>query len=244
VSRRGCVHASRGEATHHPIASLGHETASSAWLAWAETRAYKEAMQPGTEAALAEDLLGRLRRDTRCEHEALERLVPFVRTDLSKEQYAATVARYLGFYAPLELLLPSLSWSHAASHFRSGQRAALLEQDLRWLGWTEGQLDSLPRCDFSGLIQCVPGALGAHYVLEGAALGGRQIAHLVERRLGLTAGRGASFFHGSGEDTGRRWQSFRALLLESCRTATEGDEIVAGALETFRAFRSWISVLQ
>jgi hypothetical protein len=49
------------------------------------------------------------------------------------------------------------------------------------------------------------------YVIEGSALGGRVIAPKLKRTLGLAQGRGASFFHGFGGETGVMWNNFRVL---------------------------------
>lgn len=78
------------------------------------------------------------------------------------------------------------------------------------------------------------GAIGSLYVLEGARLGGKVLARLVETRLGLTAAHGASYLNSDGADTGRRWRHFLHALEERLVSNEDIDRAVAAARATFR----------
>jgi heme oxygenase len=77
-------------------------------------------------------------------------------------------------------------------------------------------------------------------VLEGAALGGQIIARELERQLGITRDNGAAFFVGEGAATAARWTRVLAWLDELARTGGREDEIVAAAIDTFRALTRWL----
>jgi heme oxygenase len=62
-------------------------------------------------------------------------------------------------------------------------------------------------------------------VLEGACLGGQVIAPVLQRRLGVAEGSGASFFVGDGAATAARWARVVAWL----------DDLVAHGREARRS---------
>jgi heme oxygenase len=82
--------------------------------------------------------------------------------------------------------------------------------------------------------------LGALYVVEGSALGGRVLCRGLDRLLGVEAIEGRRFFAGRGAGTGDAWRGFLDRL------ATVGPEpigraaLVSGAIETFEAFETWL----
>jgi heme oxygenase (biliverdin-IX-beta and delta-forming) len=74
-------------------------------------------------------------------------------------------------------------------------------------------------------------ACGALYVFEGSSLGGRFIVKELKRRGVSLAGLG--FLDLYGIDTGRRWQSFLAILEREIKSCVQRTDAVTGALNTF-----------
>jgi heme oxygenase len=80
--------------------------------------------------------------------------------------------------------------------------------------------------------------LGAIYVAEGSALGGRVIARQLDYLFGEET-EGRTFFHGDGE-TGPHWRAFLAAVKDDC--AESGmPEMVAGAEASFALFEACVA---
>lgn len=115
-----------------------------------------------------------------------------------------------------------------------------LEADARRLREDLAELGARPNRDAAHLELDGPAsAIGALYVLEGARLGGKLLARLVEDRLGLTAELGATYLNGDGVDTGRRWRHFLADLEERLVASDELIRAIAAARATF-----WLVIRQ
>jgi heme oxygenase len=160
-----------------------------------------------TENALAE-----LRLTTRAEHDRFDHILR-LNEPMTLERYAAIVC---GFDAFLRVWEPRI---HAAlpdrlhGWFRTRRRGGFASADVEWLRSVAGidpvpasakQAAAIPLGDLAAV-------LGSVYVIEGAALGGRGITPQLKRTLGLGQGRGASYFHGFGGETGVMWNNFRVL---------------------------------
>ena len=186
-------------------------------------------------------LLERLRTDTRDEHLALEAELDLVSDRLSLDAYRRVLRRFHGFHAAVEA---APSWAEAARQVgldpEPCRRLPLLAADLSLLG--DPAPESLPRCAEPPPLDSLAKAAGCLYVLEGATLGGQVIVRHLERRLGLTAAHGASYFHGHGASTGARWHAFRSGLATWSAQAGADDAVVASALATFRAMRHWCAL--
>lgn len=135
----------------------------------------------------------------------------------SREGTASMLLRMEAFYRTLEPFLASALRDRVPSEFLA-PRAGRLRADLDALspGWR-----ALPAPEMPTLTD----AMGALYVLEGAALGGQVIRRHLLARLGFSS----SFF---GEGAGPRWRAFRALL-DLCE---DYDAVEATAIATFLAF--------
>ena len=91
-------------------------------------------------------------------------------------------------------------------------------------------------CDLP-MIDSTDRALGALYVLEGSTLGGRIIADMIARRLGLLTS--LEFFDSYGDETQNMWRSFKDFLNKP-RTAEQQTKIIDAAKDTFITFKNWI----
>ena len=180
------------------------------------------------------DILFRLRRETRDEHDAIERQLGLADATLSLERYRWRLQQFWGFYSPLEGKLAARGDDGAA--WADRRKSAWLAADLRALGVS---VDTLPRCSELPDLPGRAARLGCSYVIEGATLGGQIISRHVAERLGLSIDSGARFFHGYGERTGRMWKAFTGTVRDFAAAHGEEDAIVGSAIDTFRALRAW-----
>ena len=174
-------------------------------------------------------LLDRLRERTRDLHAALEQqsaMAVLTRPDLTEAAYAALLARLYAFYAPLDAALARFS---AALGIPPVDRAGRIARDLAALGAAVPEPPPEPPFGPSTDAE----ALGALYVVEGAALGGNVLAKHIGRTLGLTSEHGLAFFSSDGANAGPRWKAFVGVLEAS---EASPDAVVDGAVRTFNAF--------
>lgn len=111
-----------------------------------------------------------------------------------------------GMHAFVVALLPAVREQASALRWELPAWDALLRQDMAQTGaQTIDGIAPLPGCDRTQ-------ALGALYVLEGAALGARMLVRQVQA-LGHGPHSGARFLHAHADgDAGQRWPRFLALL--------------------------------
>lgn len=168
-------------------------------------------------------LLSELRRRTREHHAAIEALLALDEVP-GRARYGAILCGFDAFMRPWEAAVRRALPPRLQPWFDARQRAPLLRADLAHLGLkTPAPLErrgaqavaALPLADLAQ-------ALGSMYVIEGSALGGQVIAPRLQRGLGLAAGRGASYFHGFGDQAGPMWRQFRETTV-----AELGDEPAA-----------------
>jgi heme oxygenase len=148
---------------------------------------------------------------------------------IQADDYRRLLARSYGFYLPIEVQLT-----------RGRGRSRRLEADLMALGMTPEDIDALPRCIPLAPLDSVPKALGAAYVVEGAALGGLALARaLISNSVDVAPP--AAFLLGDGENGGRRWQDFIAELEEDLSGMVELEAAVRSARDTFETFERWMA---
>jgi len=192
---------------------------------------HAEPRSPGNPALVA------LKAATQHEHDALDAALDLMNPELEAAAYRRHLESFFGFYAPFETELAALNWTEHGIDLNARCKTALLRADLISLGVDDP--DVLPLCHTLPSLPGVTTAFGSLYVLEGASLGGQIISRHVEKRFGYTATHGASFFNGYGARTGEMWMTFRRAV-DACGTEAEPrDEMIAGALATFVAFREW-----
>ena len=206
---------------------------------------------PGTGARVGA-LSGRLREQTRSAHTTAEAAFDLDRRLTTVADYGDGLVVLDAFHRAwspaLTLAEPVLPVALRAGPAR---RLTRLGQDLARLGRTPDRLDTDPDLldaarDAASPPRTPDGALGAWYVLEGAALGGLVIASEVRRRLPQAAS-ATSYFAGEGRATAARWRLFTERL-DSWVPSTDDGEAVAtrvvdGALTTFAALTEWLGVI-
>jgi heme oxygenase len=183
-----------------------------------------------------ENLLVRIRRETREAHEALERDLRFPSADVTIAQYRDVLGRFYGFYVPWEESLePGLSGLRTDS-INLRRKLPDLIDDLEYLGVDP---TTLPVCSALPRVETVAEVLGSIYVREGSALGGRYITRQLESSLGLSGELGCRFFSSAGEDVGTGWRKFQGLLLAHSSPSND-EQIVAAATQTFACIYAWL----
>lgn len=143
---------------------------------------------------------------------------------ITAADYRALLARLLGFH---------LAFEHATGE--APRRSRRLAEDLRALG---ADAAAAPLCPDLPALASHAARLGAAYVAEGAALGGRVMAKALNGRPELLAAR--SFLSGDAAATGARWSAFLARLESEIRTPAERDAAVGSAVAVFLCFERWM----
>ena len=172
-----------------------------------------------------------LRAATQDVHDRLHRHAGFAAIQdatIGRAEYRRLIGRLYGFYLPFE-----------AAASISPDRSTWLGHDLEALG--RGRpLYALPRCPHIPRLDSAHSRLGALYVVEGSALGGRELARNLDRLLGKDVAQGRRFFIGRGQKTGEAWRGYLAQLAAASSDPSARAEIINGAVETFAAFERWL----
>jgi heme oxygenase len=187
------------------------------------------------------DIMAVLKSSTAPQHKAVEQLMPFFRPGFSLQQYADTLAGFLGFFEPLETELAILHGLCALGiDLTHRGRSHLLHHDLRALGLSSSAIAALPRCQNLPLLKNRYNGLGCLYVLEGSTLGGQLIARELSRLFNIDETSGASFFLSHGSHTGEMWKEYCAVVRINVNDPIQQQATVTTAQETFQKFDLWM----
>jgi heme oxygenase len=171
-------------------------------------------------------------------HRRLERALPLTDVGLTLDAYRVVVEAFFGFYAPLEAHLAVVAGTSAETvPMRGRGKLGRLRADLRALGSSDADVETLPRCGYVPETASLARAMGCLYVVEGATLGGRVIVRALRDHLGIDRATGAAFFDGYGVETGPMWREFVTHMDAS---PWPRGETAAAAIETFRALERWL----
>lgn len=179
----------------------------------------------------------RLRRETADAHARLETGLRLTDPGLSLDRYRAVLEGFYTFLRPWERRVEAALGD--PDFTRPRRRAHLLADDLAALGAAPGRVAALPDCPLLPPVDDPARALGSLYVLEGSTLGGQVVSRHLESILGLTDGRGYSFFRGHGAETGAMWRRFGERLAAFSAPGRD-DGVVEGARSTFEALERWL----
>lgn len=144
--------------------------------------------------------------------------------------YRTLLARLYGFYLPFERALDA-----------EPMRTHWLAADLAWSGVDAEARAGIRSCADIPPLPCPASRLGALYVVEGSALGGRQLARGLDRLLGADCAEGRRFFAGRGAETCSAWTKFAAQLAAFDAAPAGRTILIAAATATFAAFENWLS---
>ena len=110
--------------------------------------------------------------------------------------------------------------------------APRLRDDLRALGMSEKELNSVKPVENLPSFGSPEQIFGSLYVIEGSNLGGQVISRRLQEKFGFDETNGAAFFSGYGKETGKMWNEFRAAITAFAENADE-EIIIDSAIETF-----------
>jgi len=82
-------------------------------------------------------------------------------------------------------------------------------------------------------------AVGGLYVFEGSTLGGTVLFKHLQKAIGGLEDK-ASYFRVYGEHTGSKWRHFLQQLSIVAEQPRAEDEIIEGAVQTFKALKDWM----
>jgi heme oxygenase len=179
-----------------------------------------------------QELRNALRAATLGAHERLHRdpgLSAITAGQISRPDYCDLLARMLGFYVPLELALGL-----------GPERSVWLRADLNSLDASYSG-SPVPLCPYVPRAESRARRLGARYVIEGAAIGGQQLARRLDALLGRDEVAGRRFFIGRGTASGPAWRAFLEELATFEADTGARDSLIEAACETFGAFEHWLA---
>lgn len=175
---------------------------------------------------------------TRAAHERAEAvMMPLLEAAVNPESYGALLQHLYAFYMPMERLLQPFASSLYAPGINF-ERSPLLAADLAVLG------SDLPS-DFCTELPAISNeteALGALYVLEGAALGGRVIARMLGAHLAIPP-EAIGFFNGREGGTGPHWKNFVQLMNQHASNPMQHAVVSEVAQATFEAHTRWMKTI-
>lgn len=188
----------------------------------------------GTHVLQQRSVMEQLRAATAQQHASLDHDSRIANKFTSHSGLALLLGRWYGFFATYEEKLAAVSptWANLL-HTRSKTPSLLTDLSTHGLDPSHQVLcDSLPPINNDAEM------FGAMYVTEGSTLGGRYIARQLEQGLGLSNGRGYSFFLGYGERNGSMWHEFGSIVNEVCAEAPE--KAICAARQTFECIHRWL----
>ena len=184
------------------------------------------------EAVAPPALRDELRSATSKPHERLHRhegLAAVAAGTIDRPAYVALVGRLYGFHHSFDLVARTIP-----------ERTRWLQIDLSTLGVDPAKQAALPRCTGFPAMVSPDYLLGARYVVEGSALGGRGLARKLDGLFGAGIIAGRRFFSGHDTETGEVWRAYLAQLSAASTATATRAAIVAGAVETFTIFEQWL----
>lgn len=182
----------------------------------------------------AGSLSARLRMAVAGIHDEIEAYAGIPGKILSLADYAGCLSRFYTIFEPVEHWLAQFrEWPALGIDIGAQCRVPAILNDLATLGFDGEDLKVLdvPRPP------SFAAALGALYVLEGSALGGKVVLRQIEARLGREVAGATTFFGGAGRASQLSWPAFKGKL-DFFGTKRPGAQaqVIEGAADIFRWF--------
>jgi heme oxygenase len=185
----------------------------------------------------AADLLGALRRETRAQHEALEKSLDLLGMLPDRGRLRTLLGRFHGFHQMAE---PALAAAlHDDALLAPRRRLELLRRDLLGLGLHPEDIAALPVCPALPGLEQTGTAMGLLYVMEGSTLGGQVITRHLQSASWLPRD-GLAYFRAHGPHTGAMWREVCARL-QAMQGAEPRQAAIAGAVASFTLLRHWLA---
>ena len=185
-----------------------------------------------------------LRLATASQHRQMQQTLQLPVSIQTLTNYRRWLARLLGIYQPLEQLLAGFpGWLELGVRIHDISQTSALRQDLTALGGTPRDMRQIElSCPLSlPLLETLPAAFGALYVLEASKLTGNSMLKLLHQRLGRDCHGARAFYTGHGRESDARWVSFKRTFNRfSASQPADFPEVLAGAKATFAAVQLWM----
>ncbi|WP_232520772.1 biliverdin-producing heme oxygenase [Rhodobacter sp. CZR27] len=187
---------------------------------------------------LAQDL----RQKTAALHERVEVLLGLPDSIVDRANYIAWLGHYLALYEPLESRMAAFDgWTELGPFNPDPGHSRRLIQDLDAFCIDARTVERAPAASCPALTSFAQ-ALGARYVLEGSALGGKVILRHLRARLGDEIGEATAFFGGPYHAEATLWRTFKGALERfGAEHPDERADVLAGAVATFTALLEWFT---
>jgi heme oxygenase len=181
----------------------------------------------------------KIKEVTLSNHQQVEKtLVGQMKNIRSTTDYVELLRLFYGYFGGLELKIRSYIDQSNLPDYNQRRKTDAITDDIKALGGTLSETASdneLPA--ITNTLQ----AFGALYVIEGSTLGGKIISGIMQKHLHFNNNEGLSFFNGYGDQTQQMWDSFKQTLNEVVTDATNEDEVLSAANQTFDLFGQWLS---
>jgi heme oxygenase len=169
-------------------------------------------------------------------------LAPLVRPTLSLDHYQYVLRVMNWFHVPIhEKLVAAMAKFIPDSDYMPSDRPTWLAEDLKWFGMDAMAAPDIISACLTPRFTSAESLIGALYVLEGSTLGGQVIARQLAESIGVSHGKGASFFYGHGGNTGSHWKDFWYLADEVCATGSIA-QVCASAVGMFDDMAHYLNV--
>jgi heme oxygenase len=188
---------------------------------------------------MTDDLMTRVKRETREQHQQLESILPIARENFTLAEYQFVLEKFFGIYRPLEAGISEFAALPETQQWERRKKTTTLENDLADLGLAQAAIMALPMARIATM-NTLPEILGTMYVLEGATLGGQFISRAVGQRFGFDQRKGCRFFSSYGPEVGSMWRCFGEVVREQMNSSDDADRFVAYATLTFSTFAQWL----
>lgn len=187
----------------------------------------------------------RLREETQSQHASIENSLDLFNRVLTLKDYRTLLARFYGFYVPLEARLSNMNLEESCEiDFALRKKAPLLLNDLRFLGMSDEEIANLNMATASELppLETPEDAMGVLYVIEGSTLGGQIISRHFREKFGFKR-EGLEFFTSYGADVGHFWRDLRdaceIFVGTQAAPAEASDQVIRSAKVAFKSYENW-----
>ncbi|NGM62224.1 biliverdin-producing heme oxygenase [Sphingobacterium sp. SGG-5] len=171
-----------------------------------------------------------IKENTKEAHQTLEGVVVRqLKSVRSNADYADVLKNFYAYFNTVEKAIAPFITSEVLPDYAERRNSSHIKADIEEL---RGTTDTLPEAVAPQVNNALE-ALSALYVLEGSIMGGPYIVQMLNK-YGIT--QGTSFFSGYGEDTGKMWGVFTAVLNKYGEDPATHERAVAVANETFSRF--------
>lgn len=186
-----------------------------------------------------------LRRETRTEHEELDRHPAFaalIGGRLSFDGYRSLMLAFHGFYLDLDRPLQRACDRFGLDRLGFGYepRAAILASDLAALGVKTRASSGRPPAGRHLRLDSIEALGGALYVFEGSLLGASALCASTEELMERSGSRGNAYWRWCREAASKRW-AMTCRMIEGLATAEQAKgPMIGGAKMAFRSFATWL----